>query len=135
MACTHIYTAEERLEIIESICDKLVDDVSLRSIAKQDGMPGLATILRWLEEYPELEDKYARARARQIEAILDSHGDIEERVLSGDLDANAARVVLASRQWRAEKLKPKVYGQKADLNVRGALTINRIEVALVDTTD
>lgn len=38
--------------------------------------------------------------------------DIEDRTLSGSIDPAAARVVLASKQWRAAKLAPKRYGDK-----------------------
>lgn len=40
--------------------------------------------------------------------------DLEERVLSGELEPAAARVVLESQRWRAIKVAPLVYGDKVD---------------------
>ena len=57
---------------------------------------------------------------------------IEDKVASGDMKPDAARVILDSQRWRAEKLKPKAYGSKADVNITGSLSITSIKRTIVD---
>jgi hypothetical protein len=101
-------------EIREAILQRIADGESLRAICADDDMPGKATVFEWLEADEQFRTKYASARARQADLMVDSFGDIEESVLSGVLKPDAAKVVLWSRQWRAAKLRPKVYGDKIE---------------------
>jgi hypothetical protein len=43
--------------------------------------------------------------------MFDRMAGIEAAVLNGELRPDAARVILESQRWRAEKLKPRVYGR------------------------
>lgn len=102
------------LETRQAILDRVQNGESLRSICEQDGMPDKATVCRWLDADPEFATKYARAREDQADGIFDGMSEIEDSVISGSLRPDAARVVLESRRWRAEKLKPKKYGSKIE---------------------
>ena len=82
-------------------------------------MPGMSTVMDWLESDAEFRSKYARAREHQADLLFEGMADIEADVLTGDLKADAARVVLDSQRWRAEKLKPKVYGAKSTFEHTG----------------
>lgn len=86
----------------------------------------------WLEQDEEFRTKYARAREDQADTIFDGMSEVEDDVISGKLKADAARVVLDSRRWRAEKLKPKKYGAKLDLTHGGSVKFERIECVVVD---
>ena len=77
-------------------------------------MPGKQTVLDWLAAEESFRAKYARAREAQADLMFDGMADIELDVLSGELKPDAAKVVLWSRQWRAAKLRPKVYGDKIE---------------------
>lgn len=105
-----VHSEETRQEVLR----RLAEGESLRAICASEGMPSKSTVLLWADEDAEFRTKYAQARARQIEGLIDGFADLEEQVLSGEVKPDAAKVVLWSRQWRAEKLKPKVYGQKVE---------------------
>jgi len=75
-------------------------------------MPDRTTVNRWLSVYDDFASKYARARVIQADHLQEDMADIEDRTLSGEIDPAAARVVLGSKQWRASKLAPKIYGDK-----------------------
>lgn len=47
--------------------------------------------------------------------------DAARRVDVGELDPNAAKVIISAYQWRASKLQPKRYGDRLDLAVTGEL--------------
>jgi hypothetical protein len=48
-----------------TICDRLVEDESLRSICAEPGMPAVATVASWISNNEEFRDMYAYAREFQ----------------------------------------------------------------------
>lgn len=119
-------------EVRDAICEQLADGKSLREICRQDDMPSRSTVLRLAQEDVDFDAKCARARILQAESIADDLAEIEDRTLSGELDPAAARVVLASKQWRASKLAPKKYGDKLDLTGDLSVKIGRVTREIVD---
>lgn len=97
-----------------TICERIAAGESLRAICRDDDMPSVQSVMNWLDSEPEFCSRYARAREKQADAIFDGMAEIEDDVKSGELRPDAARVILESRRWRAEKLKPKAYGSKIE---------------------
>ena len=58
-------------EIGETICDRIVDGESLRTICADAGMPHEATVLGWVSSHREFRDQYEIARDLAVEALLD----------------------------------------------------------------
>lgn len=115
------YTDEEKEQVINRIADGLMDGQSLRKICSADDMPNKATVLRWMEdeENQHLTTIIARARSLQSEAKFDDMDDIMAEVRSGDLDPQAARVIIWGIQWQLSKLRPKKYGEKQQIEHSG----------------
>lgn len=101
--------------VSREICERLASGESLRQICQSTDMPSSSTVYKWLDEDESFRSKCARAREQQAEAIFEEMASLEDRVLDGDVSPLAARVVLASRQWRAAKLAPKKYGDKLEI--------------------
>lgn len=119
-------------EIADAICERIADGKSLRSICLSDDMPTKTTVFNWLAD-PQHSDfltKYAHAREAQADSLVDemtdiadngtndwmmkNHGESVSWVENGEaLRRSALRI--SSRQWIAEKLKPKKYGAKLDI--------------------
>lgn len=116
-------------ETRETILEQIAEGKSLREVCRQDGMPDKATVLRWMDEDGEFATKYARAREAQADVLFDGMATIEDKVEAGELRPDAARVILDSQRWRAEKLKPKAYGAKVDVNHRGNVGLEVVFVA------
>jgi hypothetical protein len=91
---------------------------SLKDICADEDMPDRDTIMLWQAQDPEFSAQCAHARAIQVDAMVDDMADIEDRVLTGEIDPAAARVVLDSQRWRAMKIAPKTYGDKTELTVK-----------------
>ena len=119
------YATDEVTEIQERVIVELQTGRSLRQVCKDEGMPDLTTILRWVVIFPEFATKYARARMAQADTLFDRMEVVEEAVTAGSMDSHAARVVLDSMRWRASKLAPKVYGDRLDVSVSD----NRISIS------
>jgi len=118
------YAIEEVVEIQEKLLAEIQTGRSLRQVCKEEGMPHLATVLRWVALDADFAIKYARARMAQADTLFDRMEEVEEQVSAGTMDSHAARVVLDSMRWRASKLAPKVYGDRLDVSVSD----NRISI-------
>jgi len=116
---TKDWASSEALE--ERICELLSEGKSLREICRQEDMPSRRTVMRWIREDENFAAKCAHAREEQADWLNDDMADIEGRVLQGELDFQAARVVLSSKQWRAAKLAPKKYGERHQVEHSGSI--------------
>jgi hypothetical protein len=107
-------------EIGNTICDRLVDDESLRSICAEPGMPALETVSSWISNNGEFRDMYAHAREFQAHCISDDAIDVADdasgdwvekvsangRVVRGPDRKNLprCRLRIEVRQWVAKEL-------------------------------
>jgi len=104
-------------EIFDEICERIANGESLRKICKNDKMPNLTSVWKWLNNDEELSKQYARAREEQAEYYADEITEICDAEMPmdafGKIDAgavNQARLKIDSRKWIASKLKPKKFG-------------------------
>lgn len=96
-------------ELAATICERLADGESLRSICRDENMPSKSSVFKWLGMHKTFADQYARA----MEARADSHADdLVDIADDRTLDPNDKRVRIDARKWVASKLRPKVYGDK-----------------------
>ncbi len=100
-------------ELGDAICNAMLQKVSLRAIEEMDGMPHRNTILRWLTQFPEFADKYARAREAQADLLDD---EIQVAADAADIeDWQLHRMRIETMKWRAGRMAPKKYGDKTAL--------------------
>lgn len=111
-------------EVADEIVERLTR-MSLRRICEDPDMPNRRTVERWMRADGEFAAKCAQARATFAAHEFDGMEDLEDRMLSGEVDPAAGRAVLSSRQWRLSKMLPKVYGDKLDLNHSGRIAVAR----------
>lgn len=119
--------------LAEKICDRIADRESLRSICRDEAMPAKSTVLSWLADEDKAAFRARYALAREILAdgfvdelveIADNSSDdwIEKKNASGEITGwqengeaiRRSQLRIATRQWVAEKLRPKKYGAKAE---------------------
>lgn len=125
-------------ELFDRICERIADGESLRAICADDDMPSKANVFRWLSARPEAADQYARAREAQADSLFDDMLQIADDARNDWMERNGedavgyalngehiqrARLRIDARKWMAGKLRPKVYGDKLDVNATGSLTI------------
>ena len=111
----------------------LLQTMPLKEICERKGMPARSEVYRWMNENPEFGTQCAHARALQIDALVDDMADIEDRVLTGEIKPDAARVVLDSQRWRAIKVAPQKYGDTKQVNVNSTIRVESIEWTVVET--
>lgn len=138
-------------EMADTICSRLADGESLRTICRDEQMPGTSTVFRWLREFADFREQYALAREAQADALFDESLDIADDGSNDWLPAHNAedgeeagwrvngehiqrsKLRIDTRKWMAGKLQPKKYGEKTQMQVTGAdggaiMTVTRIEL-------
>jgi len=95
-------------------------------------MPSMASIFLWLSKHPEFSEQYARAREAQAE----SHADRIVEIADDDtIDPNHKRIMVDARKWVASKLKPKRYGDKAEVEHKGDVGLTVVVKRFTDAED
>lgn len=119
--------------IADTILSRLADGEPLTRICKDDGLPGLTTVYRWLESDESFRNKYARAREEQADTLADEIVRIADEAPPPDAETGKIdnawvqwqRNRVEARKWTASKLKPKKYGEKTESEVthKGGFTV------------
>lgn len=134
-------------EVVDAICDRMVNGQGLLKICADEGMPGRVTVYRWLASNPEFRKRFAEARealmdfyAEQIlniafdesgDVILDQGKDGKTSAVANHAKVQRDRLKVDSLKWTASRLFPKRYGDKMELlgqNVQEGESVNKIEL-------
>jgi hypothetical protein len=117
------YTAE----LGGTICDAIAEGHSLTSILKNDGMPSMGTVMRWLQKFKEFRELYIAARNFQQETLCDELRDIADNENANEPWRAFLRV--STRKFLIGRLRSKKYGDYATCDwLTGADEPLRIEV-------
>jgi len=119
-------------EIANKICTEISSSSkSLRTICKGEGMPNVATVLRWLRDDKDgFCTQYARAKEEQADFMIEEMIDIADDGSNDLIETekgqqenkevvNRSKLRVETRKWIASKLKPKKYGDKVDITTGG----------------
>ena len=98
-----VYSAQ----VARTICGRLVEGESLRAICSDAGMPGRATVFRWLARHKEFRDRYILARDFQAVGLGEEVIAIARDTTSGD---DLARARLRALERQAARMAPRKYG-------------------------
>lgn len=97
-------------KITGKICSLILEGKSIRHICSYVDMPHIATVMRWLNQYPEFSQRYSLAKQQYAEVIFDEILDIADQC-PAERDAIAkAKLMIDARKYSVSKLAPKKYG-------------------------
>lgn len=113
-------------EKADEICIRMADGESLRSICRDEHMPDMSTVLRWLgrKELDHFRLQYAHAREVGLEQMAGEILEISDDTRldttynkNGDEVANnewiqRSKLRVDTRKWILSKLLPKKYGDR-----------------------
>lgn len=120
-------------ELFDTICERISNGESLRSICDDENMPNKSNVFRWLASNEALRDQYARARESQADALFDDILSIADDAQNDWMERKNAdgtntgwqengeairrsQLRIDARKWMAGKLRPKKYGDKLDVD-------------------
>jgi len=128
----------------DAICSRLTEGESLRSICRDDQMPGSSTVFQWLAKHQSFAEQYARAvdartdaMAEEILQISDDGRNDTFEDESGHESTNhdviaRSRLRVDTRKWLMARMAPKKYGDRVVQQVEGPnggpVQIQRIEL-------
>ncbi|MDP4545850.1 hypothetical protein Q8P09_12270 [Psychrobacter faecalis] len=124
--------------LAQVICESLMVGMSLRKICELDGMPAISTVMQWLASGKDgFMEQYAHARQVQAEYLLDELIDIADdsaddyEIVNGEERLNQehiqrAKLRIDTRKWNIEKLAPKRYGVKQQIESNVNLSVNNL---------
>ena len=96
---------------LDSLLSQIAAGKSLRSQLDKLGIH-YEQFYRQLDMDEALRERYTRARKHQAESGQARILECVDRVLSDDLDPNAARVAIDALKWNAARMHPAIYGEK-----------------------
>ena len=106
-------------EIEEEVLDWIAGGGSVSAYCAQKGKIARSAVFRHLMKDKAFEAKYATACEARAEALMDETITIADT----DRDAQRARNRISSRQYFAEKMKPRRFGAKQTLEHQGGFTL------------
>jgi hypothetical protein len=109
-----------RPETGEAICLRLAEGESLNHICKDEGMPDMTTVMRWLKAHDDFRQSYAHAREVQATRWADEIVALSDAAM-GNEDTQARRLQVDSRKWIVAKMLPKVYGDRTVTELTGKI--------------
>ena len=98
--------------IADDICNQVLDGQPIRFICSQVDMPSVATMMRWLSDYPEFAKQYAQAKEMYAHCIFDEIQHIADTCNPNEVQK--AKLMIDARKLVAAKLAPKKYGDKIE---------------------
>ena len=119
-------------ELADKICNLIVQGMSCNKISQLDNMPAKSIIYYWLSKHKSFLDKYTQALEIRSLTYLDEVSDIaddgsndyyEKKGKNGETfmafdseHVQRSRLRIETRLKMLEKLQPRKYGAKVDLN-------------------
>lgn len=113
------YSDQERKQIQDGFCRLIASGMSAKKACQVKGMVAESTVFAWLYEDEAFSEQYARARERRADARAERIDAICDEVRSGELKADAARVIIDAEKWQAGKENAKRYGDKMTNEIVG----------------
>lgn len=110
-------------DIAQQLLRLIAGGMSLRKACEQPGMPCRDAWATWRHERPELDAQYARARVERANVRADEIIDIAD---DEDIPVESRKVRIDARKWEASKLDRHTYGDKAQVEHSGKVTLDSI---------
>jgi hypothetical protein len=123
--------------VADFICERIAHGESLRKICSDPDMPACSTVFKWLIEFKEFSEQYARAREAQCDAFVEQIIEISDDISNDTIHTeggdkpnaewiNRSRLRVDTRKWLMSKMAPKKYGDKIQQEVTGNVGVQLV---------
>lgn len=138
------------VELADLICERLANGESMRSVCRDESMPAMSSVFKWLREIPQFSQQYAKAKEESADALVEDMLDIADDGTNDWMEKHdkdgenigwqlngehiqRSKLRVDVRKWAASKLKAKKYGDKIELSGDPENPLQVIERRIVDT--
>ena len=101
----------------ELLWEHLAQGNTLRSFVSGSDVP-YGVLWRYMQTNPELMERYEVVRNARALVNAERIEELAERVETEQMDPNAAKVAMGARQWLAERMDPKRWGNKIQQDIK-----------------
>lgn len=105
------HTPDSRERAFSVVLDGLMMGYTRIEACQRAGVSN-KTLAEWVLKYPEMGERYARARAEQAHVIADQALMIADEPAFTMEAVQRNRLRVDTRKWAASKLLPRVYGER-----------------------
>lgn len=102
------YSADEKQNIVNNICDLITDGDSLRKACEEIGT-SLKVFYQWINDDEIKSNQYAQACQNRADKLAEEILSISDQNFT---DVQRDRLRVDSRKWIASKMYPKKYGDR-----------------------
>jgi hypothetical protein len=106
-----------REEIADEIVRRMIEGESLTDICRSKGMPPRVTVYAWFDARPEFYARCARAREALADFLVDEIQGLADTTTEENVQSR--KVQISTKQWRAMKLAPRFYSDRAQVEHTG----------------
>lgn len=107
-------------ELGDDICRRLAQGESARQICRDEAMPAMSTLMKWLNDSDKItfSEQYARARDCQADFYADQIVDIADELseVAEPSELARAKLQIDSRKWKVARMSPRKYGDKQQID-------------------
>lgn len=126
-------------DVIAELLERTEKGEALTRICEDKRMPGRTTVYDWLESDKAFAERFQRARARGVHALVEDTLHIADEPSKDAVAAADKRIRIDTRLRLAGKWLPSVYGEKVALTGGGdgdaPIRVQRIELVGVRPSD
>ncbi len=95
-------------DLLNKICQLIVEGKSLRSICKLPNMPSVQAVMKWINNDEQFNRQYQTARENQGDLYGEMINDIAIELLTGQrTDFQNCRVAIDALKWTVSKMNSK----------------------------
>jgi len=138
--------------LADLVCERLALGESMRSVSRDEEMPAMTTLFRWLREKEEFKQQYAIAKQESAEAMSEDCLDISDNIdgnpvmvdgkplmIKGEIvraldntSIQHAKLKVDTRKWLMAKMKPKKYGDRITTEHEGNIGFTDMTEDMLD---
>lgn len=112
--------SEYNYELCKTICEQISNGKHIKEVLdSSNDYPTFQTWCNWKRAHNELFDLYTRSIQDKSEMLIFEINQTMQDLKNGDIEANAARVIIDTYKWMASKFYPKMFGDKLDIQNDG----------------
>ena len=113
--------------LVNEIMEDLAKGQSIRQALNKENRPSWETFGTWMRKYPEVRQQYSESKSDGIVWLLSDAQDVLNDALAysktkdkTDLgQTHLVKAYLDMAKWKSERLNPKVYQKKDNLQLTG----------------
>lgn len=110
-------------DLADHICARMAEGESLRSICRDDNIPHVGTILRWVAQNQLFREQYDAAMEQRAEYLFEEMFEIADETQLDTIETETgdrpnaewisrSRLRVDVRKWALSKMMPKKYGDR-----------------------